>query len=109
MRAEPLYPKAVRHVSVWAFTLSLVLAGLVVMLAGCINPAAIRQAEIEQAVNEGHAGDELLAPETRLVGQDNYDAWSAQRYLLDGVPLPEDVEARLRERGSLPKDYEGGE
>lgn len=106
MRPEPLYPKAVRHASAWAFTLSMVLAGLVVLCAGCINPAAIRQAEIEQAVNEGHANDELLLPETRAVGQDNYDAWSAQRYLLDGVPLPEDVEARLRLRGTLPKGYE---
>ena len=82
---------------------------LIALCSGCVSAAAIKQAEIEQAVNRGHSGDNYLSREARLIGEDNYDAWSAQLYNLNGTRLPADVVKRLKGRGQLPDGYEVGE
>ena len=81
----------------------------IVLCSGCVSVAAIEQARTEQAVNRGHADDETLPVEARLIAEDNYDAWSAQLYNLAGDRLPADVVQRLRIRGALPEGYEAGE
>lgn len=75
------------------FWTSLVLA--VFLLLGCVPAQAIRQAKTEAAINRAHMLDEDLPEEARLIGQDNYDAWSAQLFNLDGTPLPADVQERV--------------
>ncbi len=87
----------------------LALLVLAVFLSGCVSEAAITQARTEQAVNQGHSSDSQLAPEARLIAQDNWDAWSAQLFNLTGAKLPTEVAARLAERGALPEGYEAGE
>lgn len=105
MRDQQGYPDAERHAAAWVLTLGVFFALAVLVTTGCIPAEAIEQARLEQGVNLGHAADESLHPDARRVGRDNYDAWSAQRYSLEGKRLPGAVEDRLRARGALPEGY----
>lgn len=99
MRSEPLYPKVVRHVSAWALTLSLVMAGLVVLCAGCrVPPEAAWLIEDGVAYNEGNLNDETLGDDAKTVSLQNQDLLHKIRFTLDGTPLPEGVAARKRAR-----------
>lgn len=71
---------------------------LLVLLLGCVPIEAIQQAEREQAISRGHAGDATLPAEARAIATDSLDAWSVQLELLDERPLPPDVAERLAER-----------
>ena len=103
-----LYPKPFRWAVSWMVIAVVVFAVVTLATVGCIG-GAVKQAETEQAVNRGHSDDESLPREARLIATDNYDAWSAQLYNLNGTRLPADVVRRLQRRGTLPADYEVGE
>jgi hypothetical protein len=63
---------------------------LAAALTGCVAPAeAVRQARVEAVVAAGHARDEKLPVEARLIGADEERAWSAQYRALTGDPVPE--------------------
>ena len=57
---------------------------LVVIFAGCVPAEAVRQARHEAAINEGHASDETLPVEARMIGAANAAAWAAQLGSLTG-------------------------
>ena len=76
-----------------------------VLFVGCVPAACIKQAKTEVLVNRGHADDPTLPPQARLIALDAVDAWSTQLYGLTGKDLPKDVEARMRERKTLPEGY----
>lgn len=77
----------------------------IITTPGCVPVEAIAQAKKEQSINLGHSNDTGLPQPARDVGTDNYDAWSAQRYALEGKRLPEAVADRLEARGQLPEGY----
>lgn len=65
------------------------------LASGCAHREAIRLAEISTAVNSGHARDETLPPEARIIARDNWDAWAVQLSILRGDPLPPEVAHRV--------------
>ena len=69
---------------------------LVLLLGGCCHTdLAAKHAEVSQAVTRAHHRDAALPVEARQVAWDQYVAWSVQRELLEGAPLPADVRAAL--------------
>ena len=72
------------------------LLGLAALVSsGCAHREAIRLAELSATVNSGHAKDETLPPEARIIAQDNWDAWAVQLSILRGDPLPPEVAKRV--------------
>lgn len=68
------------------------------LFLGCVPAAAIHQARGQIAISQGHV--RLSSPGTMYheVSQDAEDAWSIQLFALDGTPLSEEVEARVKAR-----------
>lgn len=63
---------------------------LATLLGGCAVPAeAIEQARTECAIAHGHAADEALPIEARLIGADEERAWDAQHVALTGDHVPD--------------------
>jgi hypothetical protein len=69
----------------------------ILALGGCCwgHPGAENLIEAGIAVNRGHAQDEALTEESRLIGQDAWDAFEVLRYALLGEPLSPEVAARV--------------
>jgi hypothetical protein len=79
---------------------------VVALLTACgVPPEAIEQARREQAVALGITLAADASPDLKAYGVVEYDAWSAQRYALDGVRLPQATEDRMRAAGTLPEGY----
>jgi len=68
---------------------------LTVLSACCVPHEAISHARTQHAVNVGHANDESLSRESRLIGETNADAWAVQIFNLTG-DKPEDEGTRER-------------
>jgi hypothetical protein len=69
---------------------------LVLFLGGCCyTDLAAQHAEVSQLVTRAHAKDAALPLQARQLAWDQYLAWSVQRELLTGEPLPADVKAAL--------------
>lgn len=83
-----------------AFALAMVIGS-----SGCVPAEAITQAKKEQAIALGYTKAPGATPTIRKIGEAEYDAWSAQRYALEGERLPEAVADRLEARGELPEGY----
>lgn len=73
---------------------------LALALQGCCwgHPEAENLIESSIAVNRGHAQDEALPEESRLIGQDAWDAFEVLRFDLFGESLSPEVLARVQSR-----------
>lgn len=83
----------VRH-EIPRWGLSTLLGGLLVLavvvlvaVSGCVPMEAVEQAREEHAINVGHALDESLPLEARLIAADAVLAWEAQAVALTGDHL----------------------
>lgn len=77
-----------------SLVLALAVVVVVLAMAGCVSEGDRRLLDLGVSVNMGHAADESLPIEARLIALDNADSHAALRLSLTGDELPPATRAR---------------